>query len=234
MHMVNTKPLKLLLVEDDARLRQELDLALTEEGFRLLSVSTLADAHSALAHPLDLVLLDLGLPDGDGLDLCHHLHQHFPNLPVLILTARDEPSARVRGLEVGADDYVTKPFHLPELVARIRSVLRRSAGIDSQQRLNAGELWLDLQSRTAGRGEAQFALKPREFDLLQFLLQHKGRAWTRPQLLNRVWGPAFIGTDRTVDVHVGRLRNEIEPDPRDPTFIQTVWGVGYRLVDPQA
>lgn len=232
--MASAQPLKLLLVEDDARLRQELDLALTEEGFQLSAVATLADAHLALAQPLDLVLLDLGLPDGDGMDLCRHLHQHFPNLPVLILTARDEPSARVRGLEVGADDYVTKPFHLPELIARIRSVLRRSSGIDSQNRLSAGELWLDLPSRTAGRGERRFGLKPREFDLLHFLLQHQGRAWTRPQLLNRVWGPSFVGTDRTVDVHVGRLRNEVEPDPRDPVFIQTVWGVGYRLVDPQA
>ena len=150
-----------------------------------------------------------------------------------MLTAAGDVVDRVVGLEVGADDYVTKPFHLPELIARVRSVLRRSSGIDSSQQLSAGELWLDLQSRTAGRGSQRFALKPREFDLLQFLLQHKGRAWTRPQLLNRVWGPNFVGTDRTVDVHVGRLRNEVEPDPRDPTFIQTVWGVGYRLVDPQ-
>ena len=133
MSMASAQPLKLLLVEDDSRLRQELEIALTEEGFRLAMATTLSEAHLALAQPLDLVLLDLGLPDGDGLDLCRHVHRHFPKLPVLILTARDDPEARVRGLEVGADDYVTKPFHLPELIARVRSVLRRSSGVDSSR-----------------------------------------------------------------------------------------------------
>jgi len=224
--------LQLLLVEDDLRLRQELELALGEVGFAVQPASKILEARLALAQPFDVVLLDLGLPDGDGLDLCRFLHSNHPDLPVLILTARDDPASRVRGLEVGADDYVIKPFHLPELVARIRSVLRRSSGASSSRRLTAGDLWLDSDSRLAGRSGSEFALKPREFALLQFLLQHKGRAWTRAQLLNRVWGQDFRGTDRTVDVHVGRLRNEVEPDPRDPTYIKTVWGVGYRLEDP--
>jgi two-component system response regulator ResD len=220
---------RLLLVEDDLRIRRELVDALEAAGYAVEVTASFAAARAALDTRRDLVLLDLGLPDGDGLDLCRELRRTGSGVPILILSARDQPEQRVRGLDVGADDYIVKPFNLPELLARVRSALRRSGGAASPARLGVGELWLDRESRRVGRGELRVQLKPREFDLLEFLLQHPGRAWTRDQLLARVWGPGYDGDARTVDSHVRRLRAQIEADPADPVYIETVWGVGYRM-----
>ncbi len=223
---------RILVVEDDRRIREELLAALREAGFQAEPAGTMKDARLGLCHPVDLVLLDLGLPDGDGLDLCQQINRDHPALPVIILTARDGPDQRVRGLDVGADDYVVKPFHLPELLARVRTVLRRTAPERSLEKVELGRLWAEPQARAAGCEDRSLRLKPREFDLLLFLLQNPGRAWTRQQLLDRVWGSHFYGTDRTVDVHIGRLRAEIERNPRAPLYLKTVWGVGYRLEAP--
>ena len=221
----------ILLVEDDARIRSEVSELLVEAGFGVRSASTVREAESELQRPFDLLLLDLGLPDGDGLDLCRDLRRQDIKMPILILTARDAPSQKVRGLDLGADDYVTKPFHPNELVARLRSVLRRARQEAPSGRLQHGELWADLDSRAAGRGSDTVHLAPRVFELLYFLLQHPGRAWTRDQLIDRIWGVDFEGDPRTIDLYVRRLRIQIEADPADPRWIQTVWGVGYRLND---
>lgn len=226
-----SKSTRVLLVEDDARIRREILDALRAVGYEADVSVSCADAEHALQREYDLVLLDLGLPDGDGLDLCRALRASGRNLPIIILTARDAPEQRVRGLDVGADDYLVKPFHLPELLARIRSVFRRAGRSLGTGPLRCGPLWADPESRTAGCGGQNLDLKPREFELLVFLMRHPGRAWTREQLLDRVWGSTFEGDIRTIDSHIGRLRTHVEEDASDPQMIETVWGVGYRLRD---
>lgn len=223
---------RILLVEDDLRIRRELLDALRSGGFEVDVAVSLRDGLVAAEREFAMVLLDLGLPDGDGLDLVRHLRGTGRGVPILILTARDTPESRVRGLDSGADDYVIKPFHMPELVARVRSILRRSGRIVGQGLVQQRDLWADAESRKVGRSGRAVTLKPREFDLLLFLLQHPGRTWTRDQLLDRVWGAEFTGDARTVDLHVRRLRAKIEDDPGDPQFIETVWGVGYRMDEP--
>ena len=220
---------QILLVEDDSRIRRELLDALRGAGFGVDVSVSVKDAQWALRREYDLVLLDLGLPDGDGLDICRELRATGRSIPIIILTARDAPEQRVRGLDVGADDYVIKPFHLPELLARVRSILRRSGRSPGVGPVRCGTLWADPDERRAGAGETTLDLTPREFDLLVFLMRHPGRAWTRDQLLDRVWGSSFDGETRTVDSHVRRLRAHIETDPGDPRWIETVWGVGYRM-----
>ncbi|HRX83794.1 MAG TPA: response regulator transcription factor [Phycisphaerae bacterium] len=220
-----------LLIEDDDRIRLEVSDALQAAGFEVQVCTTLAGAREAVRGPCNLVLLDLGLPDGDGLDLCRELRAGGSDMPIIILTARDAPEQRVRGLDVGADDYVVKPFHIPELIARIRGVLRRSGQTQAAGAARFGDLWIDPQARTAGRRDKRLDLKPREFDLLLFLMNNPGRAWTRDQLIEKVWGKSFEGDARTVDLHVARLRSKIEDDPADPRYVETVWGVGYRFQD---
>ncbi len=224
---------RLLLVEDDARIREELCDALRAAGFDVDVAASLRDARQAITHAFDLLLLDLGLPDGDGLTLCRSLRGKGRSLPILILTARDAPDQRVRGLDVGADDYVVKPFHMPELIARVRSLLRRAGRSWGPGRVTLGDLWIDPETRKVGLREREVTLKPREFDLALFLVRHPGRTWTRDQLLDHVWGPAYEGDARTVDLHVRRLRAKIEDDPGDPRLIETVWGVGYRMAEPR-
>ena len=222
---------RILLVEDEANIRQLLVTTLGEANIDVIACATLADAQQETPDDYALVLLDLGLPDGDGLDLCRQLRAVGDQTPVIILTARGAPEERVRGLEAGADDYIAKPFHVPELVARIRAVLRRSDVAPRPTRLVRGELWLDPKTRKAGLGEEPLEFKRREFDLLMFLMQNQGRAWTRSQLLARVWAQNFVGDERTVDLHVARVRALIEPDADQPKLLQTVWGVGYRMAE---
>lgn len=223
--------IEVLLVEDDERIRRELLDALRAYGYGVDVSGSIADATRLLRREYDLLLLDLGLPDGDGLDLCRDLRDAGRGIPILVLTARDQPEQRVRGLDVGADDYVIKPFHMPELMARIRSVLRRAGRSVGPGPIRVADLWADPEARTAGIGESRFDLKPRELDLLIFFLRHPGKAWTRDQLLDRVWGADFDGDARTVDTHVRKLRSVIEDDSSDPKHIETVWGVGYRMCE---
>ncbi len=219
----------ILLVEDEPRIRRELSHLLTGAGFRVREANSVRSACEALEPPCDMMLLDLGLPDGDGLELCRTLRSRGNEMSIIIITARDAPQQRVLGLDLGADDYLVKPFHPPELLARVRSVLRRANREVSAGRVTHGPLWADPDSRTAGCRDEKLELKPREFDLLLFLLQHTERTWTRDQLLNRIWGMGFEGSGRTVDLHIRRLRTKVEDDPSDPHWIQTVWGVGYRM-----
>jgi DNA-binding response OmpR family regulator len=222
---------RILLVEDDAEIRRELMDALRGSGFSVLPAATYREAEAAFDESFSLVVLDLWLPDRDGLDLCRQLRYDGSPVPVVIITARDEPDEIVRGLDVGADDYVTKPFRVPELLARIRSVLRRASPPATRNAMSVGTLMLNTLTRRATLGGESLSLKPREFDLLAFFMRYPGRVWTRSQLLARVWGPQFEGDDRTVDLHVARLRAVVEKNPRDPEWIETVWRVGYRFRD---
>jgi DNA-binding response OmpR family regulator len=221
-----------LVVDDDPIVGDVVRRYLEQDGCRVRLVGNGADAlNAAAAEPPDLVVLDLMMPGIDGLEVCRRLRQRLPALPVVMLTALGEEADRVLGLEVGADDYVTKPFSPRELVLRIRSVLRRASGSVAPHHLPAilrdGDLVADTGRRVAHLGERQLALTVREFDLLAFLLANPARAFTRAELLDKVWGWR-IGDQSTVTVHVRRLREKIEPDPAVPTRIHTVWGVGYR------
>jgi DNA-binding response OmpR family regulator len=228
---------RVLVVDDDATVSDVVRRYLERDG---LSVEVVGDGEHALARaladPPDLVILDLMLPGMTGLDVCRELHRTGP-VPVIMLTALGEESDRVLGLELGADDYVTKPFSPRELSLRVRSVLRRaSEGPDRSPAVNApaplrdGALAVDPGARVALLGARELTLTVREFDLLAFLLAHPRRAFNRAELLEQVWGWSF-GDQSTVTVHVRRLREKVEPDAAVPRRIVTVWGVGYRY-DP--
>ena len=220
-----------LVVEDEPTLVATLRYNLEREGHRVL---TATDGETALSlarsQKPDIVLLDLMLPGMGGLELCRILRRET-TIPILMLTARAEETDKVVGLELGADDYVTKPFSMRELMARIGALLRRAELMPAPERevLSAGGIEVDLRGRQASRDGLALALKPKEYELLVFLLRNRGRAFTREQLLNQVWGYDFAGDTRTVDVHVSWLRQKIEPVPSKPTRLITVRGVGYRF-----
>ena len=219
-----------LVVEDDPAVRASLERSLAFEGYDVVTASDGAAGLEAVTrYRPDAVLLDLGLPVLDGLEVCRRLRAAHPDLAVIMLTALGEVDDRIAGLEVGADDYVTKPFSPRELVLRVEALLRRSGAVPRPGRLvRVGTLELDQAARRATRDGAELSLTVREFDLLAFLLTHPGVAYTREQLMREVWGWSF-GDQSTVTVHVRRLREKVEADPTSPRLIQTVWGVGYRL-----
>jgi two-component system response regulator ResD len=218
-----------LVVDDDATLAEVVIGYLERAGNRARHAADGRRALSVLAQdPPDLVVLDLMLPEVDGLEVCRQIRTRWPQLPVVMLTALAEAEDRIAGLEVGADDYVTKPFSPRELVLRIESVLRRTHGSTTPTLLRAGRITLDSAARRATRDGAELALTVRELDLLGFLMSHPGRAFRREELMRQVWGWTF-GDQSTVTVHVRRLREKVEDDPTHPTLIQTVWGIGYRL-----
>ena len=220
-----------LVVDDDPTVSDVVRRYLEQDGFRVrLAADGLAALAAVAAETPDLVVLDLMLGGIDGLEVCRRLRRELPDLPVVMLTALGEEVDRVVGLEVGADDYVTKPFSVRELVLRVRSVLRRAAPSTEDDRpvlLRDGDLTADTGRRIAQLGGRPLALTVREFDLLEFLMRHPARAWSRAQLLEQVWGWRF-GDQSTVTVHVRRLREKIEADPATPIRLLTVWGVGYR------
>jgi DNA-binding response OmpR family regulator len=219
-----------LVVDDDPTVSDVVRRYLEQDGYRVrLAADGLAALAAVAAETPDLVVLDLMLGGIDGLEVCRRLRREHPDLPVVMLTALGEEADRVVGLEVGADDYVTKPFSPRELVLRVRSVLRRTAPKEpgGPTVLRDGDLVADTGRRIAELGGKPLALTVREFDLLEFLLRHPAQAWSRTQLLERVWGWQF-GDQSTVTVHVRRLREKIEADPAAPKRLLTVWGVGYR------
>jgi DNA-binding response OmpR family regulator len=222
---------KVLVVDDEPTLVATLKYNLEREGYQVV---TAADGESGLsaarANRPDLILLDLLLPALDGLEVCRILRREMTT-PILMLTAKTDEIDKVVGLELGADDYVTKPFSMRELLARVRALLRRAETAPSAEAevLLAGGLQVDLRRREASRGGQALALKPKEFDLLAFFLRNRGRAFTRDQLLNQIWGYDFVGDTRTVDVHIRWLRQKIEDVPAKPSQLITVRGVGYRF-----
>jgi DNA-binding response OmpR family regulator len=223
--------MRALLVDDDRELARLLADYLATHGVVVDNVEDGALALERLAGGVegyDIVLLDVMLPGIDGFEVCRRLRQRGP-VPVVMLTARGEEDDRIAGLQLGADDYVAKPFSPRELVLRVASVLRRSNTEPAQTReeLVDGDLVIDVTARRASRNGSALSLTTREFDLLEFLITHAGTAFTRAELLSRVWGWDF-GDQSTVTVHVRRLREKVEQDPARPTRIATVWGVGYR------
>jgi DNA-binding response OmpR family regulator len=224
----------LLLVEDDDAIAQALQLHLEEAGFRLHRESDGGLAMAAIDRQrFDLVLLDLMLPGADGWEVCRHLRARHADVPVIMLTARSAEAHRILGLELGADDYVAKPFSMLELVARVRALFRRIEQLRApaavSHELQFGPFRLDTVRRELLRGDQPVPLTLREFDLLHFLVKHPGRPFSRAELLQRVWGAGFDGYEHTVNSHINRLRSRIEDDPREPRRVVTVWGVGYRF-----
>jgi two-component system response regulator RegX3 len=221
----------ILVVEDEPTLRETLAEALESDGFTVVQAG---DGRAALerfkAHQPDLVLLDLMLPELSGLEVARHIRAES-GVPIVMLTARDAEVDKVVGLELGADDYVTKPFSFRELSARIRAVLRRGepAGTPLPPFVDLGAVKVDLAGHRVLRNGAEIPMKPKVFELLAFLLRHPGQVVSRDQLLEQVWGYDYPGETRTVDVHVHWLRSAVEPEPANPTLIQTVRGVGYVL-----
>jgi DNA-binding response OmpR family regulator len=219
-----------LVVDDEPIVREVVVGYLRREGFRTLEAEDGNRARELLEADLpSLVVLDLMLPGMDGLELCRWIRARS-NLPVIMLTARGEEADRIVGLELGADDYVTKPFSPRELTARVRTVLRRSSSPTfSDARLSVGALEVDASTREVTKAGEAVRLTAREFDLLWFLASHPRRVFSRSQLMDRVWGYEAALDTGTVTVHVRRLREKIEDDPSRPRFLETVWGVGYRF-----
>ncbi len=222
---------KILVVDDEARIVKLVRSYLEQSGFAVVEAG---DGQTALIQARrekpDLVILDLGLPTIDGLEVARVLRRDG-NTPIIMLTARIEDTDKIVGLELGADDYVTKPFNPRELVARVRAVLRRTGSTPEPavQRLSAGPLMLDLAGHSATLDGRSLDLTPTEFEILTVFLQHPGRAFSRLELLDRVQGDAYEGYERTIDAHIKNLRAKLGDDPRRPKYIQTVFGVGYKL-----
>ena len=224
---------RVLIVEDEESLADPLAFLLRKEGFE---VSVAADGPAALAEfdraGADIVLLDLMLPGMSGTDVCKQLRARS-GVPVIMVTARDAEIDKVLGLELGADDYVTKPYSARELIARIRAVLRRGAESDeaifADLVLEAGPVRMDVERHVVSVGGEPVALPLKEFDLLEYLMRNSGRVLTRGQLIDRVWGADYVGDTKTLDVHVKRLRSKIEADPANPVHLVTVRGLGYKL-----
>lgn len=227
---------KILIIEDDNDMAALLERHLVEANFIVQRASDgLAGLQEALAAEFDLIVVDLQLPKLTGFDVCKELRNKKPTLPIIILTSRSDEVDKVLGLEMGADDYITKPFGARELTARIRSVLRRSQvapGAKLQPEvLQFGELVIDGAKRVVTRAGEPVVLTSTEFDLLLFLANHPGRPFTRDQLMEQVWGYQSSMFEATVTTHLSRLRSKIEADPANPLLIQTVRGVGYKFAD---
>jgi two-component system phosphate regulon response regulator PhoB len=228
---------RLLLVEDDETIRETVREALKAEGFDVLACGDGAEALASLTDPtaetVDLLVLDLMLPGLGGLDLCRQLRKNDNSTPILVISARDSETDRVLGLEVGADDYLVKPFGLRELVARCRALLRRSQQPSTSEALpqvyRHENLCLFAEECRVSRDDNDLSLSPKEYKILELFIKNPRRVWSRDQLLERIWGIDFVGDTKTVDVHIRWLREKIEDEPSAPKHIRTVRGFGYRF-----
>ena len=228
---------KILVVDDEQVLVKGIKFNLEHEGYQV-EVGFDGEQAVELAREgsFDLILLDLMMPKIDGLQACMRIRE-FSNVPIIMLTAKGEDTDKIMGFECGADDYITKPFNLLELKARVRALLRRSGAAEQKKAeavLTAGHIRLDTAARAAWRDGEPVELTAKEFDLMVLLMQNPGRVYSRENLLNLVWGYEYIGEFRTVDVHIRRLREKLEPDPANPEHILTKWGVGYYLANSAA
>ena len=224
-------PIRLLLVEDDEAIAAGLEYSLEQEGFSVTRQARVDDALSVLhSESFDLALLDLSLPDGSGYDICHYIKKER-DMPVVFLTARDDEGNVVMGLDMGADDYIVKPFRLRELISRLRTVLRRARRDSPENGLyRYGDVCVDTHQGKVFKGGRDVFLTALEYRLLLILIQHEGQVLTRSQLLERIWDISgdFVN-DNTLTVYIKRLRDKIEDDPREPVIVQTVRGQGYRI-----
>ncbi|MGB6366646.1 MAG: response regulator transcription factor [Thermoanaerobaculia bacterium] len=229
---------RILVVEDEREIGRLVEIHLRDQGWE---VKVCHDGPSGLAAAasgqFDRVVLDLMLPGLDGLEVCRRIRAASEYLPILMLTARSSELDRVLGLEIGADDYLTKPFSVRELVARVKAILRREEALADRapiSRIEVGELTVDLDRRQVTSGEKEIELTAKEFDLLAFFAAHPGRVYSRAELLDHVWGYGHGGYEHTVNSHINRLRAKIEDDPRNPRLVITVWGVGYKFAEAAA
>ena len=228
-------PKRILLVDDEPLILKGLKYSLEKDGYETESA---ADGEEALerfaAGNFDMVLLDVMLPGADGIEVCQRIREHS-NVPIIMLTAKGEDMDKILGLEYGADDYMTKPFNILEVKARIKSIFRRSQPVveDNEERriIRVHDLEVNCQSRTVQLGNRAIRLTAKEFDLLKLLITHRGKVYNREELLETVWKYDYMGDMRTVDVHIRRLREKIERDNSNPEFILTKWGVGYYFTD---
>lgn len=228
------KQYSVLVVDDDSKLRGLLADYLKKEDFRVFTAASGPEALTAFAaHEPDILVLDLMLPGMDGYEVCRRIREKSA-APVIMLTARDAEYDRLNGLEIGADDYVTKPFSIRELTARIRALLRRSYGALSAPpatQLSVGDLVMDTARHTVNRGDVSIDLTPIEFGLLECLMKNPYQVFNRLQLMESSHGFAFDGYERTIDAHIRNLRKKIEPNPKTPRYILTIYGVGYKMGD---
>ena len=226
--------MKILVVDDERLLVKGIKFNLENEGYQVECAYDGATAvELARSGNFDLIILDLMMPEIDGLEACMRIRE-FSNVPIIMLTARSEDTDKIIGFECGADDYITKPFNILELKARVRALLRRAGVTQNRSRgeLKAGHIRLDTDQRSAWKEDVPVELTAKEFDLMELFMRNPGRVYSRENLLNLVWGYEYIGEYRTVDVHIRRLREKLEPDPANPEYIMTKWGVGYYLSNP--
>ncbi len=225
---------RILVVEDEPGIAEPLVAHLEREGFEATAVGSVADARDAVEGvPPDAIVLDVMLPDGDGRDLCRELRT-ASDVPILLLTARGADADRIVGLEIGADDYIVKPFSAGELVARIRAILRRTGRVSARHVIEIADLRLDLDARTLTKGGTPVMLAAREFDLLALLMSRAGTVVRREDIMDEVWDPHWFGSTKTLDVHIAWLRKKLDDDPAHPRYITTIRGVGFRFTDPSS
>ena len=221
--------MKILVVDDERTLVKGIKFNLENEGYEVeCAYDGAAAVELAREGKLDLIILDLMMPELDGLEACMRIRE-FSNVPVIMLTAKSEDADKLMGFECGADDYLTKPFNILELKARVRALLRRAAGVQRTRGsvLTAGGITLNTEERSAARGDRPVDLTAKEYDLIELLMRNPRRVYSRENLMNVVWGYSYAGDYRTVDVHIRRLREKLEENPAEPDHIMTKWGVGY-------
>lgn len=231
----------ILIVEDDAEIAELIEINLRSSNYHTYNSSSGTDGlQKALSGGYSMVVLDLMLPGMDGLEVCREIRHRTKSLPILMLTSKSEEVDKVLGLEMGADDYLTKPFSVRELVARVKAILRRVQSMRDESETAVlspamvfGHLRIEPEKRKVFVGDQPVELTAREFDLLILFASNPGRAYTRAQLLDSVWGYQYSGYDHTVNTHINRLRSKIEDDPARPAYINTVWGIGYRFAEPE-
>jgi len=222
---------RVLVIEDEESFRDALQFMLSREGFDVVLAADGAEGIKQFdAKNPDIVLLDLMLPEVSGTEVCKYIRTKS-NVPVIMLTAKDTEIDKVVGLELGADDYVTKPFSTRELLARIKAVLRRGSDLDLESvgAVEGGPIRMDVERHALSVNGEAVSMPLKEFELLEFLMRNSGRVLTRGQLMDRVWGSNYVGDGKTLDVHVKRIRSKIEPDPANPVYLTTVRGLGYRF-----
>lgn len=229
---MDTGKIKVMIVEDEASIRRFIAINLNRSGFDVLEVESgeRALVHFKSAMP-EVVVLDVMLPGIDGFEVCQRLREIMPTVIIIILTARGQDMDKIMGLEIGADDYMVKPFNPLELIARIRANLRKAdnAKLMTDPCLSYMDLKLDPTAQRFYKEKVEIELTPTEFTIMKVLMKYPGKAFSRDELLNTVWGKNYFGDMKTVDVHIRRIREKIEDDPSNPRFIETIWGVGYRL-----
>lgn len=238
LHRQSVRPRNILVIEDDKDIARLLELHLHDGGYDVhVAQDGATGLNQALSHVYDLIVLDLMLPGMEGLEVCRNVRTKPNYTPILMLTAKSTELDRVLGLEVGADDYLTKPFSIRELLARVKALFRRMEALEAQQApdtlhiIQTGDLTIDVEKRRVTLSGNAIDLTAKEFDLLLQFAQHPGRVYTRAQLLDLVWGYAHAGYEHTVNSHINRLRTKIESDTSRPRYILTVWGIGYSFTE---